>query len=1181
MAPSSGQLPSATATIYLVHHVALPPKLPQADDYEAEYERCLLNTTLEALRDLRSSVASQHGAIVTHAIATVENLKRCQDTFGNVSEVQLRKLLDQIADGNCTGTIPLQVKAQNAGILISRENGQITFEFFELSPDNKNAMLNGRLIRSFPGFAAEVSASKLQEEGLTGMLANTISKMSTQAAPGFQPQARKAGRDHDEERDTTHPGMVTDHLLNVIAALGKTKDVVRIMKNTREETLWNTAYKPWRRSLMWLMIRVTLQLLFTRQGLDYPIGDGLYKAFIIHMLARTLRYSKNHWLKSGSDHMHALNARILRRVRKLEALSQLQCLKPSWIHDIRTLAVDAFTLMNRKWEAHIDSTGANIKIKDLKSLRPETSLDLHLPKLDAFLTSIHTRQTAATCTDFKPAQPYPKFMGGKLPEDLTAAGDYGLFHLASLESWVENHLQQWIETQRNDQGTCNKLHTLIKSYHGLASAAYERAPVNMSIMYLTILELWIACDKSACSLIPLLTTYDPEICLVEFQCLVLPLRSQMKRLQTVELYVQSREQATTNKVSLYRDFGDSQSFAVKYFDQATRLHSLLSQIEQEATLKRAQKCEELVRLKAKYKDLMERYDTGECEFQTIVTNVYHRYTDSVHRTGCSRCSLKKQADALDIEIYEWPLSPHQSIAKSTVFELALPASFSAWRDVSTYIISNVLGFKQSSSVKPRSSYTLNNHRHLSHLLDTQYYSRRIIPLSSVKPHSATHRKKKGAVCHLEDKDVCLQNALQYAYYDANRNMWTSPQIPTGSIHDKCMYQMPGRSKALERYLSKPVSAPDGVTPNEVVACQSDCPPHLSIEEYKAFGALPLGRNIFYSNILTQLATPTLDFAKIETQCLVLQTVTQVGPPSAHVERASHRVLTDSVFGSTMLAQLETALQRVEENWESWRAVSTFVQLACRILSLASSADIRQRSLRFLHEARRVSFTWLHRLKARAASSAHDEQRTELFSSATEIALLGVSTFDIEQDFVEVALRQDGAISMLLQCSIAIQENKNLISGSGHLQNCALKAWHSLMYRILPKLRDNVLHHCTSLNQAVLACWSAFQPGTQAAWSMLDSPYHQWLSIASGRLFVHLNLLTAELLVNGLPLSRLPSEYLGHPMYKSLFSASALEVAPTDEPGMRFSAKAAYHKHKLHFGMAGADLLVTAFCDDKK
>ena len=53
------------------------------------------------------------------------------------------------------------------------------------------------------------------------------------------------------------------------------------------------------------------------------------------------------------------------------------------------------------------------------------------------------------------------------------------------------------------------------------------------------------------------------------------------------------------------------------------------------------------------------------------------------------------------------------------------------------------------------------------------------------------------------------------------------------------------------------------------------------------------------------------------------------------------------------------------------------------------------------------------------------------------------------------------------------------------------------------------------------------------------------------------------------------------MYSPLFSASALEVDATDEPGMRFSAKTTYHGHELHFGMDAADMLIVAKFKIKK
>lgn len=132
-----------------------------------------------------------------------------------------------------------------------------------------------------------------------------------------------------------------------------------------------------------------------------------------------------------------------------------------------------------------------------------------------------------------------------------------------------------------------------------------------------------------------------------------------------------------------------------------------------------------------------------------------------------------------------------------------------------------------------------------------------------------------------------------------------------------------------------------------------------------------------------------------------------------------------------------------------------------------------------------------------------------------------------------------------------------------------------MYRLLPKLRQKALDDSKGLNDAVLAHFTTFQPVSDSCWSLLDSPYDHWLHTTSGALPVHFNLLTAELLVKGLPLDQLPPEYTKNPMYLPLFQQSALEVMPSEEPGMSFAAKSRYHNYKLHFGMAGQDMHVVA------
>jgi hypothetical protein len=279
---------SAQEAAFLYHHVVLPPELPQKDDSDAVYERCLLDMVIQALKYLVAIVDESHTDTANSAITMIKNLRDNRDGYGDVSEVQLETLLSSLAADETHSPVPLEIKAQNAGILISRQKEYLNFEFFELAPINEAALRATRLTRAFPGYASRIAVEQIMKPSLRKSIAGTIAKMATQSAPGFQPQARKNGKDEDEYRDTTAPGLVTDFLMTVIAVLGETTDVKRITKATREDVLWTQGEQPWRRSPLWLLVRVVLQLWFTRNATNLQSPDNIYKAFMICMLSRLL-----------------------------------------------------------------------------------------------------------------------------------------------------------------------------------------------------------------------------------------------------------------------------------------------------------------------------------------------------------------------------------------------------------------------------------------------------------------------------------------------------------------------------------------------------------------------------------------------------------------------------------------------------------------------------------------------------------------------------------------------------------------------------------------------------------------------------------------------------------------------------------------------------------------------------
>ncbi|EUC50241.1 hypothetical protein COCMIDRAFT_82742 [Bipolaris oryzae ATCC 44560] len=1177
--------PLADTTAYLYHHVVLPPKLPQQDDRSPGNDAALLEAVIQALKTMKAHVKNEHVGPVIAAIAAVENLRSSRDEHGLTSELQLEHILAQITNGDTAGAVPIEIRGQNAGILASRSGDSIKFEFFELSPTNEAAMKPGRLIRSFPGYAASIPVTKMAHDvGLLQSISGTLAKMTSQKVPSFQPKITKNEKIMSEERDTTNPGIVTNLYMNTIAAFGEPIDIKRIRKHTREEVLWNDCLSPWRRSPLWLLLRVSLQLLFVREAPGTLHEEGLYKAFMVSMLAQLLEWAQRNWKGLGSEPIHAISAKLMRRLRKFKTLKQSEYLKTSWVNHVEMGILNAHRFINQHWLGLVKNTEGNIDTSIIASLQPEADLDMNLLGLDAFLSQITSRKQEHIPSTYVPTSMYPKFCASTLPSNLGGSDDYKYFRLAALEHWVEHNLLGWTDNHLYNSSTCEQLRMLMKTYYDIANTAYNQSPIAMSVMYLTLAELWISCDRSACTIYPMLTDYDPEVNLTEFQSLVLPLKSQLSRLNTIEGYVDSRRhKSIKGRPSIYREFGNPSSFAVRYFDQCKSLQSTLEKIEHDATVARKKKCEELESLKVLYRQYMDTYHNTLCEYRTIVTNHYHGYTREVHHYCCDRCTAKKNADNLSISIYEWPLSSSKPVAKATVFELKVPEAFSNWRDASTYFITTVLGCHEETPVTPRFDFTLQKHRGLSNELSANYSSRIVVPLSEVKSHTTTHRKNLMAIQNLKEDDVCLENALKYRYYNTTSNQFnTTIPVCTEEIPKRCMYEMPQRSKTLERFMYRLPSSPNGLPANEVIASLSDCPAHLSIDEYKALCALPLGNHILHSNILAQLAVPTIDFSKVESQCMIFQAVQQAGLPKQCIERTTHHILKEASFGLALLDQLETALGRIEENWESWRASATFSLIARRVLNLTTAQEVRSRAFSYLVRLRYVCLKWFLKLKQRAAKSTDDGQRTELYSRAAEIALVCTSTYDVEEDDFRSILEHESAVSILIQASILIQENVDFIQSENEiLLRSTTLSWRCMMHRILPELRDRILSNGQSLSDAVTANWAAFDPTSENPWTSLGDCKIHWLETTSGSLSVHINLLTGELLVNGLPLSRLPGEYMSHHMYKPLFQKSALEVVPTSESGMHFSAKAPYRDYKLHFGMKGDDMLVVAYGDSTK
>ncbi|KAI0188207.1 hypothetical protein EV127DRAFT_513230 [Xylaria flabelliformis] len=1156
--------------LYIFNHLFLPSKLPQQDDYTAQRENSLLSITIEGLIAWKNCTEPAHHGQADKAISTIRNMRQARSaTDGHLNKNEVSSLLTQIAEGTA---IPLYVREQNAGVLIGRHDHSIFFEVFEVSPTNEATMTTkGRLQRSFPGASVILSESNLQQGRFRETIAHTLTDMSRHPVEAMQPKAKKAGNTLHEDRDSNHPGMASELLIGFLRSIGQAVESPVIAKNIRDDVLWDHARSPWRRSPSWLIVRVALQLGFSRESTPTE-ADTVYKEAILFILSYVLTLATRQSL--SSEVLYSMSAKLARRLLKMG-----QAVSDKVLLYVREAVKSAHAKLSEQWSVVQKQDAPVIALAELSNLDFVSDCHVAIPALDDHIRWMGVRQQAQFPAAFQPISTLMIFSSHVLPQlppqFTNESKNDAIANLEAFEEWVALYCQQWIQDDRLTP--CNELSSLIAAYHDLALPYYSKNPEALSAMLLTISELWVACDMAAVNLCPLLSQYDPGIPCDVLQNLLLPFASQMKRLHRVEQYLVHRSSsAKFPPTSLYYDLDTPESFPVRYFEISEELEKTYQRIIEDAQMKKQRKLDELHDLKMKYNNLMACYNGLECEYESVLVDPINDYSEPQHKSSCAKCGYADEAANLRIDIHEWPLPQSNTKAKSVVFELRIPPFFQSWRQATFYVLRNVIGMQYSVKSSARCYYGLASDPHLP---SGPSNSSHIGLLSEEKPQVVTHRRAQ-QVSTATESSVCLNNGLNYRYFDSKVNQFIKLFEPTRKILEMCTYNLPSRSQSLQKYLFRPANLPNGPGSNVALANQSETPIHMSVEEARDLALLPLGHHIQLYNILVQFAAPSLDFRKDETAIFILQCLYQSGPPGDTPLRASHAIIDNEGFAFSMLENVTTAWNRVKENWESAQALCVFSATTTRLLSLTSSEKVRQRCFKLLSTLRTGAFAWVKLLRDKSHEAATQDDNVFFRSKSVEVALICASCFDVEECHLSKILASDSDASIFVQCSILIQEGKPIYDSDSELTLvCLSLRFRRLLYRSFRIISTSR----SGISDAVRKSWSAYRP--EGEWRVAGIHTTNWLVIdTASQSQVHYNLISGELLVNGVPLSRPPREYEEHPMWRVLFGRTAVEVMPTSAAAMQFSAKRQYRGHEVRFGRkesssGHSDLLVQAsYCN---
>lgn len=989
--------------------------------------------------------------------------------------------------------------------------------------------IKGRLRRCFPGPAMIIGHDRMADATFLDPLTQLLAQLDAKTPREVIPITSKAGSKMPEIRDTVDPRFVTELLMGILRAVGRPLDEVeRIYKHTREDVMWKAALKPWRRSPLWLFLRVALQTsLMQIKGEEQ--SHERYKSFMLFFMANVLDDA----LKASlpTDMLFFMKAKICRRALKLEKADETD-----WLKYVESITGDVQDELVRRWslvERDPDPFGTQRAwVPSKLSLLQDA--ELRLQTLRPYLEKVRARSTSPSSHN-----PFTPNCGRRISRS-SALPDLSLLvkrdenqdclYLTDLESWVETHLDGWLLSNMKNEGACTALAKIMETYAWLASPSYQDMPEDTSIMLLTLMDLWVALDKCALHHYPLLRDYDPEFPTSLFEPFLLSKKLQMESLSRIENYVAMRKKAAQpNYPSIFQSINEASSFSVLYFQQSLHHQQLRKKIESQAKNERSAKKEELADKLQKYRELLKESESLRCQWLTRRKKGREKTS---HDPNCRKCGLELEAKEIKMRVHEWPLPESTLAAKAAVFELDVPIIISKWRNTTYSLLVDFFSPAIKAKDEEKKVWILQDFTGLIPFVRTESGSRLQLA-STEKPFLNSHFS---CVSVATEATVCVPHGSNYKLHDRVKGRWTKDLLGHCDVRGKCTLKLPdGPYKELQYAVENTTH-----TSNMVISTQDKCPEALKMHEYYAFGTLRAGHRLQWRNIARELIARILNFRCYETYALVVQAALQVGPFGIEgLCRESHVDLKEADFGISLLSALEDAMGTIEGNWQGATAARTFIVLAIKLMSLSTHGVVHKGCVRFLQRAREISLRWARDLGQILQEAQDEEELKNLNGQTLEMGLTCYGTLDVDPQHLPSLLESDEDVAIVTECSIIVQDRLPVLTKDLPLPIRQLLRRHwRISSRLEPLLRKRILKARSCIDSTISRLWGGYVPGSP--WKNLKSPNERWVTTTTSStgnfssMLVHYNLLNGSLLVNGSPLTRLPRPYEIHPTFLRIF-----------------------------------------------
>jgi len=810
----------------------------------------------------------------------------------------------------------MHIRAQNAALVVRRLSTAdfVLFEVFEVLPLISAVMrVKGKLLCSYPGPAIQIPADIFTDKWFLQELSSFLVQMDVDCLDST-PTAKEKPIVHE----SAHPRYISELLVGILRGCGRPAVVDRITKRIGDEVLSDPPDekgqdKPWRRSPLWLVLRVTLQSSLR--------SSDLYKPFVLFFHAHLLRCSARQDFPSGL--LYIMRAKMARRHSKLG---------PEVSHHVHQIvhdsAIETEALLSKRW----------VTLQEIESIHSTLQLEGLDFVADSNISLVKSYQYLAGALfsdsqDFKHGQLAPshrprlynehdfaQFMNGALTNAIAKDPHIAL---ADFELSVEMHLEAWVAASTNNDKSLDVITSCIEQYFSGANRLYKDSPEDNSMMILTIMDLWVALDRFAILACPLLKQYPPEIPSNFLHCLLLHRSAALKRALHIEEYLCQRHKEALEASSIFSNRVDDSCFAVNYFRTSKNLQCLYDKISTHARREEAAKHAELGSLNKESRSILRQ--ASKMRHKKSKDKSGHK----THSESCKKCKLEHRAGALEIPIHR-NLLPHSVMAAQlVVFELSPPRAFSVWRDI-TYMILCDIGQPRQFTLslnEPTSGDVLDS------FLPLRHWGAKGRPNLRVTIRLIERQSSSKVAIPAEESSIFVDNLLSFTLFDLKYRSWAM-QSPSSwsSAAERCNPPIPTSSpyRHTHQFVCSTQHAP-----NDIIAIQATCPDEINLHEFISFSGLRSGPRLQWLNIARELASPYLSFSLEEVHTLITQATWQLGPLSGGT-REWHSDLSIFSFGNVLLHELETLLEKTRANWQEEVTVRTIgVSMFLTILLVSS------------------------------------------------------------------------------------------------------------------------------------------------------------------------------------------------------------------------------------------------------